>query len=96
MTNFDIFWSRYPRKVARAVAMKAYAKAVQKVDPQVILDGLENYCQHLPSENQYILHASTFLNQERWTDEYEQEPQLSKSTAKVIQGAREFLRVANE
>lgn len=69
---FDSFWSDYPRKDARAAALKAWVKALKKVDAGTITDGLRK---HLPvwakGDAQFIPFASTWLNGERWADDVE-------------------------
>lgn len=68
--RFPEFWEWYPRKVGKADAQKAWAKATAKTDPQEILDGLERYRldPNLP-EKEFIPHASTWLSGGRWEDE---------------------------
>lgn len=67
--GFDEFWSRYPRKVGRGQAVKAWRTALRKTDGQTITAGLEA---HLPlwetKDQNFIPHASTWLNGERWAD----------------------------
>lgn len=67
---FDLFWAKYPRKVAKQAAVKAFAKATKTTTPEEVMVGLRRY---LPvwakSEKQYIPHASTWLNDGRWEDE---------------------------
>lgn len=68
---FETFWQRYPRKQGKANAQKAWAK--QKLDPQ--LDTILRHVELMRCEDvgwqdpQYIPHASTYLNQQRWHDE---------------------------
>ena len=70
--QFDEFWSAYPRKVGTGAARKAYAKALGRVRHDDIMFGLS---QQLPAmqdkEKQYIPHAATWLNQERYYDDPE-------------------------
>ncbi len=70
---FDEFWERYPRKVAKPNAKRAYAKALKKHSHDDVMFGLS---QHLPSlegkETQFIPHAATWLNGERFNDQPEQ------------------------
>ncbi len=68
--DFDAFWQAYPRKVAKAAARKAYAKALRLTDHATILEGLEAYKRGKPDYCDWC-HASTWLNGERWEDEYE-------------------------
>ena len=70
---FQEFWQVYPRKVAKRAAEKAYEKALRSAHHDDIMFGLS---QQLPAleakEKQYIPHAATWLNGERWLDEPEQ------------------------
>jgi hypothetical protein len=71
--GFDAFWSAYPRKVGKAAAAKAFAKAIgPDVSRTTILDGLENARQvwaATGTEARFIPHPATWLNQGRWADE---------------------------
>ena len=71
--RFDEFWQRYPRKIGKGAAHKAYAKATRKAGHDDLMFGLS---QQLPAmqaqEQRYIPHAATWLNAERWNDEPEQ------------------------
>lgn len=72
MTDFDRFWSAYPRKVGRKAAMKAFAKAIKLTSIEDILGGVEDYKRHKP-DWQHFCHPATWLNGERWDDEWEPE-----------------------
>lgn len=65
--SFDIFWEAYPRKVGKKLAQQKYAKAVRKHGAATIMAGLERYKRSKPDYADW-LHASTFLNQERFKD----------------------------
>ena len=68
--HFDIWWAEYPRKVRKPEARRAYAKAIKKVSHDRLLEAMRDYrdLDHRVAEG-YILHASTWLNQECWDDE---------------------------
>ena len=71
---FEEFYKRYPRKIGRGAARKAYLKAVKIDSHDEIMEGLENaivYWRQEGTDKQFIPHPSTWLNQERWADEYE-------------------------
>lgn len=68
--DFEAFWQRYPRKVGKLAALKAYQKALTVAMPDEILAGLEEYRKHLPDDVQFIAHASSWLNAGRWMDDY--------------------------
>lgn len=72
MSDFNSFYAAYPRKVGKLDAMRAYAKARRIASHDEIMAGVENYKRHLPDEARFIPHASTFLNQGRWMDEYDE------------------------
>jgi hypothetical protein len=65
---FEEFWKAYPRKAGKVAAIRAYAKAVKKKPPAELLALLIAYPFDL-TRPEYILHASTWLNGERWADE---------------------------
>jgi hypothetical protein len=71
--RFQVFWVAYPRKVAKGAAVKAWGTAVKRgADPEKILAAAEAFafaCRGKDSE--YVPHASTWLNQERYNDEPE-------------------------
>jgi len=68
--GFDEFWKTYPRKVGKAAAQRAYAKAAKETDPSEILGGLTAQLPALlASDVQYQPHPATWLNQGRWADE---------------------------
>ena len=70
--NFEEFWSRYPRKVAKPNAKKAYAKAIRKHRHDDIMFGLSQHLSAMAAkDNQFIPHPSTWLNGERFNDEPE-------------------------
>lgn len=68
--HFEDFWAAYPRKVAKGNARKAFAAAMKKATIEEISAGLNKQLAALSKkERQYIPHASTWLNGERWNDE---------------------------
>jgi hypothetical protein len=84
---FAEFWTHYPRRIGRAAAAKAFAKAAKKHKTDDILFGLSQQIDTMKSKDQqFIPHAATWLNAERWTDEPEQlnnpDPQSPNSRAR--------------
>lgn len=69
--DFDRFWDVYPRKVGKGAARTAWAKAVLKVDdPDVIVDAATvQAATVLAGSDRFTPHPTTWLNQERWTDD---------------------------
>ena len=69
---FGRFWAEYPRKTAKADARKAFGRAWKKLPPEdaeSILLGALVCARASWSDAQFIPHAATWLNGERWTDE---------------------------
>jgi hypothetical protein len=75
--EFTEFWQIYPKrsnnskKEARLKFIQARKK--KKIPYETILNGLYQYKAYLEatdSDEQYIAHASTWLNQERWENDY--------------------------
>ena len=75
MTAFDTFWQHYPLRIAKGAARLAFARALRKTTLETILTALEAYKKHKPEDRPWC-HASTWLNQERWEDEWEPPPTI--------------------
>jgi len=71
--GFDQFWDLYPRKVGKGAARKAYATAIKKHPPDQILTDLKRLLPTLTVKPDFIPHASTWLNGERWDDERQEQ-----------------------
>lgn len=72
---FEAFWDNYPRKIKKKLAKKVFDR-LSAENKKKALDGLEKYTEYWSAqgtEKQFIPHASTWLNQERWEDELEGE-----------------------
>ena len=73
--EFEKFWTIYPAKRGgKIAASRSFDKAVrQGVPAEEIIVGAEQYRAHCLREEtafKYIAHATTYLNQGRWEDEY--------------------------
>jgi hypothetical protein len=68
--EFDTWWKAYPEKVGKLAAMKAYEKARKLATAEQLLEGVAAYRQHKPGWKAWA-HASTYLNEGRWMDEYD-------------------------
>jgi len=77
---FDEFWSLYPRKVNKAVARKAWAKlsAEQQLMAAKAISAHCEYWKSKETELEFVPHASSWLNAERWEDEIVIEPKKEK------------------
>lgn len=71
--GFAEFWDIYPRKQCKKDAKIAFMKALKKVDLKTLCDGARAYAEaNADEEKKFIAHATTWLNAERWEDEYEE------------------------
>lgn len=70
--DFEKFWKLYPRRAGKGGAEKAWAKAIKVDEPETILAYLEKWVASgkLP-EMQFIPYPATWLNQQRWLDDFE-------------------------
>lgn len=68
MSDFPTWWARYPHKVGKFAAIKAYTKALKQATPDQLQAGLERYITDKPEYAAWC-HPATWLNQGRWMDE---------------------------
>jgi DNA replication protein DnaC len=89
--GFDEFWAKYPRHTGKAEARKRWAK--MKPDERVAaMTALAVWAVHYATvEQQFIPHASTWLNQRRWEDDppVPQEKPKAKSSNVFLDMLRE-------
>lgn len=72
---FEKFWAAYPRKKGKGQARRAFETALKKTDLDTILAGVEAYKANEDMDDmQFIAYPSSWLNGERWEDEYEVKP----------------------
>lgn len=71
--NFEDFWAAYPRKSGKGAARNSFKRARTKAAVEDIFAGLAKFLQAEPwrGDIQFCPHPATWLNQERWDDEYE-------------------------
>jgi DNA-binding transcriptional regulator YhcF (GntR family) len=92
-TKFDQFWEVYPRKVGKGKARQAFEKALEKTDIDTILAGVQAYVHHEGyNDMEFIAHPTSWLNGERWDDEYETPMRKETPTP----GKREWVREMHE
>lgn len=68
--GFATFWEKYPRKISKAAAEKAWKKA--KPDLQTVLNTIERAkasTDWQKDKGQFIPYPATWLNDRRWEDE---------------------------
>ncbi|MFI9304813.1 hypothetical protein ACIG0C_36375 [Kitasatospora aureofaciens] len=81
---FDAFWTAYPRKVGKAYARTAWAKALKRgVDPAAVTAAVPKHTAYWRATNtpaQYIPYPATWLNGERYDDELPPGPAAPQQT----------------
>lgn len=65
--EFLTFWRLFPKRIGKGAARKAFAGALTKTTAATIMAALQRAV--WPPEPRFIPHPSTWLNQERWSDE---------------------------
>jgi len=81
---FDVLWQVYPRRIGKGAARTAFARASKKDDPITIIDAAHKYaefCKLQGTEQRFIPHLATWLNQERWDDDLDSELQQPEQGA---------------
>jgi len=69
--DFTDFWEMYPKKVGKGAARTSFIKALKKVPYDTIKKALANFIEKTDGQDkQFIPNPTTWLNQERWDDEY--------------------------
>jgi hypothetical protein len=72
--HFDDFWKAYPRKTNKANALRTWAKLKPSSDlAQTMINAVKDQ-DLVKIEQQFIPHASTWLNGRRWEDEVDAKP----------------------
>lgn len=72
--DFEECWQIYPRKVAKPLAYRSYQKAIKRGNTHgKIKHGVEQYSAYIRytnTEQRFVCHFSTFLNQDRFSDNW--------------------------
>lgn len=94
-SEFEMLWKMYPKKQGKSKALQSYIKArkTKQIPYEMIENGLYRYNDYLKNqgtEEQFIMHGSTWFNQEKWLDEYIcRTPQRkAKSAIELVQRMR--------
>jgi len=69
--EFKTFWSVYPRKIGKKMAMKIFNKFDEKHHSKILYGAQRFAEQNIQTDEKFIPHAQTWLNQERWMDHFE-------------------------
>ena len=83
---FEEVWERYPRKVGKGAAKKAWIKACTKINDLALRNAVFEYIEAVNGKTKkFIPHLATWLNQERWDDELENlEPEKTSDFLKNL------------
>lgn len=80
---FEKLWKLYPNKKGKKPAFTAYKRAIKKgTTNKQIQDGIVRYIAEIKKRRtpiDKVAHGSTFFNQERWLDDYDQQATVSDS-----------------
>lgn len=82
--GFEAFWGAYSKKVGRGAAVKAWGKAIKKADDAVIIAAAAEHAdwhKRNRTEDRFVPHAATWLNEERWADERSARTEQPRSRA---------------
>jgi hypothetical protein len=78
---FELFWSAFPRRVAKKAARDAFARALRRTSLSVMLDALEWQREQqgwkerdMDGVLRHVPHPATWLNGDRWEDERPAKP----------------------
>lgn len=83
--EFDRFWMIYPRRCGSNPKKPARDKFIafvtkKHIDPGIIIAGAEKYARMRQGQDpKFTCMAVTWLNQERWSDDYSIEPPHNSS-----------------
>lgn len=70
--EFDEFWNVYPRKIGKVECFKTWERVIKNGEhPSFIIQCATNYakdCEMKGTEDRFIKHPKTFLNDERYKD----------------------------
>jgi hypothetical protein len=88
VSDFELVWKSYPRKVGKGAARKVWAKVQPDTAlTQKMLDALNwqrMQPQWMKDGGQFIPHLATWLRQERWSDEPVNLPQFGEKTTRSL------------
>ena len=67
-SQFNEWWSYFPRKEGKGAARKEFDKALKKVDLDVLVEAAENYRNDPNREPKFTVQPARWLREERWDD----------------------------
>jgi hypothetical protein len=67
-SQFNAWWSYFPRKEGKGAARKEFDKAIKKVGLDVLVDSAEKYGNDPNREPKFTVQPARWLREERWDD----------------------------
>jgi hypothetical protein len=69
-TEFELFWKRWPKKTNKKYSLTCFKRALKRVTFDDLMSAVESYKADTKAHGngEFYCNASTFLNQDRWTD----------------------------
>lgn len=68
LEGFEAWWARYPHKVGKGAAERAWPKALALAHADELTAGVERYIASKPPDREWC-HPATWLNAKRWLDQ---------------------------
>lgn len=87
MADFNKFWNCYNIKMKKPEALKAFRKAIKKTSLENMLNGIERYDKSLGADKTYKNFPKTWLDQERWSDDYQSPKEVANDELKPTYSA---------
>lgn len=76
--DFLKFWETYPRKINKYAALQSFKRAIKNDDLQTIMNAVAIFAKNnQATEERFIPHAQTWLNQKRYLDLKEKTKKIS-------------------
>lgn len=93
--GFDDFWAAYPNKRGKPTAVKAFAKAIKRAKPAVIVAAALAYREDPNRDDAYTKHPATWLNNDCWNDPPLPPRRSAPSSGRSAQAIANVVRMAN-
>jgi len=83
-SEFESFWSNYPKKVDKGAAIRAFKKALKTSPAPEVIEGAKRYAEdpNLP-DKQFVKNPATWLNAEAWNNG--PLPAIKKTDSKALE-----------
>jgi len=96
-TDFDTFWRCYPNKQGKSEARKRWARMTpaERCEAADTLGMWVEFWKLAGTEQRFIPHGSTWLNQRRWEDDLPELPAPTLTRARGMAGLAALRAIAN-